>query len=114
MYNIGRFVESEPDEFIQEGDIIEFGNSSLEVIFVPGHAPGHVAFVHKDQNFAISGDVLFQMGIGRYDFPGCSYEDLMHSIKETLFQLPDDLTIYPGHGPTTTIGFEKANNPFLT
>lgn len=113
MYGIARFVESEPDVFVEEGDTIEFGNSQLEVLFVPGHAPGHVAFLNRAQKFAISGDVLFQMGIGRYDFPGCSYPDLMHSIRHKLFLLEEDLTVYPGHGPTTTIGFEKINNPFL-
>ncbi|MDX2303451.1 MAG: MBL fold metallo-hydrolase [Microscillaceae bacterium] len=113
MYGIVRFVESEPDVFVEEGDTIEFGNSQLEVLFVPGHAPGHVVFLNRAQKFAISGDVLFQMGIGRYDFPGCSYPDLMHSIRHKLFLLEEDLTVYPGHGPTTTIGFEKINNPFL-
>ncbi len=113
MYGVKPFVASEADHFLEEGDQVSFGDSELEVIFVPGHAPGHIAFVSQAQKFAISGDVLFQMGIGRYDLPGCNYDDLMKSIREKLLQLGDDFEIYPGHGPSTQIGFEKANNPFL-
>ncbi len=113
MYGLKPFDESEPDELIEEGDTIMFGESSLEVIFVPGHAPGHVAFVHKAQKFVISGDVLFRQSIGRTDFPGCNHQDLIDSIKQKMFALADDFTVYCGHGPTTTIGYEKKYNPFL-
>ncbi len=113
MYGVKPFDESEPDEFIEEGDTITFGESSLEVIFVPGHAPGHVAFVHQVEKFVVSGDVLFRQSIGRTDFPGCNHQDLIDSIKQKMFALADDFTVYCGHGPTTTIGYEKKYNPFL-
>lgn len=113
MYGIQPFIPSEPDVFVDEGDTITFGDSSLEIIFVPGHAPGHIAFVHREQKFTISGDVLFLEGIGRYDFPNSSYQDLMRSIKEKMFALGDDMEVYCGHGPKTTIGHEKKHNPFL-
>lgn len=113
FYGVQPFVPSQADVFIDEGDTITFGNSVLEIIFVPGHAPGHIAFVHREQKFTISGDVLFYEGIGRYDFPNSSYNDLMHSIREKMFKLGDDFEVYSGHGPKTTIGHEKKHNPFL-
>lgn len=113
MYNIQPFIESEPDVFVEEGEKIQFGHSELDILFVPGHAPGHIAFVSQAQRFTISGDVLFKMSIGRTDFPNCSHEDLMNSIKNKMLPLGDDFMIYSGHGPVTTIGFERENNPFL-
>lgn len=113
MYGIQPFVESQPDEFLEEGQKVKFGNSELEILHVPGHAPGHVAFVNKEQKFMISGDVLFRQSIGRTDFPGCNYNDLMASIKKKLFLLDEDFEVYSGHGPVTTIGYEKKYNPFL-
>jgi len=104
----------EPSEFLDEGDVVKFGNSQLDVLFVPGHAPGHIVFVNHEQKFAINGDVLFYGSIGRTDLPGGDHETLINSIKTKMFALGDDYTIYTGHGPSTTIGFEKANNPFLT
>ncbi|HAS43506.1 MAG TPA: MBL fold hydrolase [Microscillaceae bacterium] len=114
MYQIKPFIESEPDVFISEKDTIEFGESSLEILFVPGHAPGHVAFLNRAQKFIISGDVLFNGSIGRYDFPGCSKEDLINSIRNVLYKLEDDVTVYTGHGPETTIGHEKEYNPLVS
>ncbi len=114
MYQIKPFTESEPDIFISEKDTIEFGESSLEILFVPGHAPGHVAFLHRAQKFMISGDVLFNGSIGRYDFPGCSKEDLIASLQNVLYKLDDAVTVYPGHGPETTIGHEKTHNPLVS
>lgn len=113
IYQIKPFIESTPDVFVGEEDTIEFGNSSLEILFVPGHAPGHIAFLHRAQKFVINGDVLFQGSIGRTDFPGCSHEDLINSIKTKMYTLDDDVTVYTGHGPETTIGHEKQFNPFV-
>ncbi|MCG3165967.1 MAG: Hydroxyacylglutathione hydrolase GloC [Bacteroidia bacterium] len=102
-----------PEKFIDEKDIIKFGNSSLQILFTPGHSPGSLCFYNKEQKFVIGGDVLFQGSIGRTDLPGGNFDTLISSIKEKLFQLGDDVTVYPGHGPETTVGFEKENNPFL-
>ena len=98
---------------IKEGDIICFGNSELKVIHVPGHSPGHVVFYNEAQKFIIAGDVLFRESIGRTDFPYGNFEDLITGIKTKLLVLDENITIYPGHGPTTTIGHEKKNNIFL-
>lgn len=102
-----------PTNFFEEGDKITFGNSELEILFVPGHAPGHVAFVAKEEKFIINGDCLFYGSVGRVDLPGGDAATLVHSIKTKLFALPDDFVVYCGHGPETTIGFEKQNNRFL-
>ncbi|HAI74668.1 MAG TPA: MBL fold hydrolase [Microscillaceae bacterium] len=114
MYGIKPFIESEPDEYLEEGkDAIRFGHSSLDVLFVPGHAPGHVAFVSQADRFIIGGDVLFEMSIGRTDFPGCDHEALLRSIREKLFPLGDDFVVHSGHGRDTTIGKERKFNPFV-
>ena len=102
------------DGYLTENDVIEFGNSKLEVIHVPGHAPGHVVFYSKQDGFIIAGDVLFYGSIGRTDLPGGSYETLISNIKNKWFVLPDDTKVYCGHGPETSLGFEKTTNPFLT
>ena len=102
-----------PSQFIEEGKLIEFGNSKLEVRFVPGHAPGHVVFIAREEKFIVNGDCLFYGSIGRTDLPGGDHQTLLDSIKRELFTLPDDFTVYCGHGQETTIGFEKENNPFL-
>ena len=107
------FRSVEADEFIDESSVIRFGNSELNVLFVPGHAPGHMAFVNHAQQFIIGGDVLFRGSIGRTDFPMCNHADLLNSIRTKFFTLPDDYTVYPGHNEPTTIGYEKKNNPFL-
>lgn len=103
-----------PDAFFQEGDQITFGNSYFEVIETPGHSPGGVVFYNPEQKILIAGDVLFYGSIGRTDLPGGSYTQLTGNIKTKLLVLPEDTRVYCGHGPETTIGFEKANNPFLT
>lgn len=100
-------------EFLNEGDIIRFGHSELRVLFTPGHAPGHVVFYAPDQQFIIGGDVLFRESIGRTDLPGGNYNTLIQSIQDKLFTLDDAIMVYPGHGPETTIGYEKQFNPFL-
>ncbi len=103
----------EPNYFIKEDDKIKFGNTTLEVLFVPGHAPGHIVFVNHEQRFVINGDVLFRGSIGRTDLPGGDHNTLIHNIKTKMFALPDDFVVHSGHGPTTTIGYEKQYNPFL-
>lgn len=112
-YGFYQFDEPEIDHYLKEGEAVKFGNSSLDVIFVPGHAPGHVAFVSAADKFVIGGDVLFHMSIGRTDLPGGNHATLLESIRTKLFTLPDDYTVYAGHMQSTTIGFEKKNNPFF-
>lgn len=102
-----------PDAYLQDGDEIKFGHSSLKVLYTPGHADGSICFYNENENYVIVGDVLFHTGIGRTDLPTGDYEVLKQSIIKKLFALPDETIVYPGHGPKTTIGFEKANNPFL-
>src|SRR5690606_21344757 len=112
-YGFPGFSEPEVDSFITEKDTITFGKSSLSIRFVPGHAPGHIAFINEEQQFVIGGDVLFHQSIGRTDLPGGSYEVLINSIKTQLFTLDDAYKVYAGHMQPTTIGFEKKYNPFL-
>ena len=106
-------LSPEPEHFLPETGTIEFGNSSLTLIFAPGHSPAHLCFYAEKENFLIGGDVLFYRSIGRTDLPGGNHQQLIDSIKNNLFQLPDECEVFPGHGPSTTIGFEKMNNPFL-
>ncbi len=103
----------EPELWLQEGDNITFGDHTFEVLFTPGHTPGHVSFYEPTVGVIFDGDVLFAGGIGRTDFPGGSYEVLMHSINHKLMVLPDETVVCSGHGPTTTIGRERVSNPFL-
>lgn len=111
-YGFHLYHETTPDAYLEEGDEITVGNQKFEVLFVPGHAPGHVAFYNRKEKVVIGGDVLFQNSIGRTDLPGGNFETLINSIHQKLFTLPDDVSVYPGHGPKTTIGFEKLTNPF--
>ncbi len=113
--NYGLDLERNPvlAEHLEEGDEITFGNSRLEVLYTPGHADGSVCFLAREDGFVVVGDVLFRSSIGRTDFPTGDYDLLRKSIFEKLFVLPDETVVYPGHGPETTIGFEKNNNPFL-
>ena len=102
-----------PSSYFEEGDKVEFGNSHLDIVFVPGHAPGHVAFISHKEKFVINGDCLFYGSIGRTDLPGGNHDQLLNSIRAKLFPLGDDYKVYCGHGPVTTVGFEKQNNSFL-
>jgi len=111
-YGFANYQTAEPDAFLDEGQVVKFGNSELSVVFVPGHAAGHIAFYHTDQKICIGGDVLFQQSIGRTDLPGGDFDTLINSIHTKFFTMADDMVVYPGHGPETTIGFEKAHNPF--
>lgn len=99
--------------YLHEGDIITFGNQSLKVLHTPGHSPGSVVFYHEAEGCVFGGDLLFYAGVGRTDLPGGSYEDLLKSIETKMFTLPDSTVVYSGHGPATTIGLEKKNNPFV-
>ena len=99
--------------YLKEGDVISLGNDKLQVIHAPGHSPGSICFYCEKQNFLIGGDVLFQNSIGRTDLPYGNHETLIKNIKEKLFKLPPDVTVYPGHGPETTIGSEIEGNPYL-
>jgi hydroxyacylglutathione hydrolase len=106
-------LSPEPEVFLEETGTVSFGNSSLQLIFAPGHSPAHLCFYAKDDNFLIGGDVLFYTSVGRSDLPGGNHDLLIKNIKEKLFVLPDNCTVFPGHGQETTIGFEKINNPYL-
>ena len=99
--------------YIKEGENIKLGDDELEVFFTPGHSPGSVSFYHETGGFVIGGDVLFNSSIGRTDLPGGDYDTLVNSIQTKFFTLPDDTKVYSGHGPVTTVGFEKMNNPFV-
>lgn len=103
-----------PETYLPESGTIEFGHSKLHILFAPGHSPAHLCFYSPGDGFVIGGDVLFRESIGRTDLPGGNHAQLIRSIQEKLFTLPDDCTVYPGHGPSTTIGYEKTHNPFLT
>lgn len=112
----GVTIERNPPKlgnYLNEGDNVTFGNSSLIIIHVPGHSPGGVAFYSEKDKLLVAGDVLFKDSIGRTDLPGGSFDTLLSNINSKLFTLPDNTTVYPGHGPNTTIGYEKESNPFL-
>lgn len=114
MFGFSMNSVSKPDGFLEEGSEVVFGNSQLKAIHVPGHSPGHLVFHSAEEKFIMAGDVLFYGSIGRTDLPGGSYSGLIENIKHKLLVLPPETTVYSGHGPETTIGFEKDNNPFLT
>lgn len=101
------------DSYLTPGEEIHIGNGTLEVIHVPGHSPGSVALYDRAGGFVITGDALFQGSVGRTDLPGGNGGQLIKSIRESLLPLPDSTVVYPGHGPATTIGRERAANPFL-
>ncbi len=102
-----------PIQYIEEGEIIQFGTDSFKVLLTPGHSPGSVCFYHAQQDFMIGGDLIFKDGVGRTDLPGANPLDLIKSIRTQIFPLPDTLTIYSGHGPATTWGREKEHNPYI-
>ncbi len=102
-----------PDAWLSEGQKIDIGGIAFDVLHCPGHSPGSVVFVNKEQKFAIVGDVLFQGSVGRSDLPGGDHDTLIRSIKDKLLPLGDDITFICGHGPASTIGQERETNPFL-
>ena len=109
----GIFLEDIPkaNKYVSEGDKIEVGNLTFRVIETPGHTPGSISLIIDEKVFV--GDLIFRGGVGRTDLPGGNWEKLVESIKYKILTLPDHYTIYPGHGPETTVGFEKKNNPFI-
>lgn len=113
VFGLRGYEPSEIDAHIKEGDQIRFGSIVLDVVFVPGHAPGHVAYINHAERYVVGGDVLFQRSIGRTDFPYSNHADLVNSIRTEFYTLPDDYTVYAGHGEPTTIGQEKRANPFV-
>lgn len=106
-------VSPVPETFLSPGDVITLGQHQLTCLFAPGHSPGHLCFYSEAQGFLIGGDVLFKGSIGRTDLPGGDHQQLLNSIRETIYALPGNTLVYPGHGPTTTIAEEKVSNAFI-
>lgn len=103
-----------PDRWLDQGDTVQVGDTTLQVIHCPGHTPGHVVFYQPQANLAIVGDVIFAGSIGRTDFPRGNHADLIASIRGKLFPLGDDVAFIPGHGPMSTFGQERLTNPFVS
>jgi len=114
IYGFDRLETIDPELPLNEGDIVRFGGSELEVIETPGHADGSICLISHAGKFIITGDVLFYQSIGRTDLPTGNYDLLIENIRQKILALPNDYKVYPGHGPETTIGFETYSNPFLT
>ncbi|MBT3147286.1 MBL fold metallo-hydrolase [Neptunomonas phycophila] len=103
-----------PDRWLTDGEVVQVGEEQLSVLHCPGHTPGHVVFYHQASQVAQVGDVIFNGSIGRTDFPGGDHPTLISSIKDKLFSLSDEVVFIPGHGPVSTLGYEKKNNPFVS
>jgi glyoxylase-like metal-dependent hydrolase (beta-lactamase superfamily II) len=112
-WGIAQYQPAEVDKYLSSSDHIDFGNTSLNILFAPGHAPGHMMFFHEQEKQLIAGDVIFRDSIGRTDLPGGNHEQLLESVRKTVYTLPKDTTIYAGHGPTTTVEHEMNYNPFV-
>lgn len=104
---------AEPTDFFHHGQVLEFAGSSIEVRHTPGHTPGHVILYWEDEHTAFCGDLVFYHGVGRTDMSYSNQKDLLTSIRENVFTLPDDTALLCGHGPSTSVGEEKRENPFL-
>ena len=114
MYGLEDYEGSpHPKHFLAQGDTLTFGKSSFDILFTPGHAPGHICLYSKENNLLISGDVIFQKSIGRTDLPGGDHSTLINSIITQLFPLPNETQVFCGHGHSTNLGYEKTHNPFL-
>jgi hydroxyacylglutathione hydrolase len=114
VYGLGQYKESPlPDFLLEDKQILNFGSLHFEVIFGPGHSPGHVAFYNEDEKKCLLGDILFKGSFGRVDLPGGNIDVLKSTIFNRFFTLPNDVTIFPGHGDTSTIGVEKRTNYIL-
>ncbi len=113
LWRIPARSSPEPDIELAEGQVVQIGKLNLQVLFTPGHTPGHVSFYAAAAGAVFSGDVLFRQGIGRTDLPGGDHRTLMHSIQEVLMTLPPETVVYSGHGPATTISNERRANPWL-
>jgi len=112
-YGVPVELSPAPSSYLKEGEVLTFGESQLQILFTPGHSPASISFYNQAAGFVIAGDVLFRGSIGRTDLPGGNFNTLIESIKTQLFPLGDEVVVYSGHGPETTIGYEKATNPFL-
>lgn len=113
MYGVRLVQGGEPEHFLEETDTVAIDGTELKILFTPGHSPGSLSFYNERDGWVIAGDVLFYESIGRTDLPGGDHGTLIRSIFEKLMPLPDETTVYCGHGPATTIGYEKRHNPFL-
>lgn len=113
MYGFRYETSPIPEKFLTENQVVILGDYTLQLLFVPGHSPAHLCFYSRENGFVIGGDVLFRNSIGRTDLPGGNHQQLLDNIRQKMYTLPDDTVVYPGHGPTTTIGFEKETNPFI-
>lgn len=103
----------EPDEYLEGGELIEFGGYQFKTLFTPGHSPGHLCFYNQENNLLIAGDTIFAGSIGRTDLPGGDGRQLIQSIKKEILTLPEETRVLSGHGPETSVGVEKRSNPFL-
>ena len=113
QWGINGYRPADVDAFLNDGDKLSLDEIEFELIEVSGHSPGHIMFYEKKEKIIIGGDVLFKESIGRTDLPGGNHDDLLQNIQNKVYILPEEVTIYPGHGPTTTIGHEKKYNPFV-
>ncbi|MDR3213446.1 MAG: MBL fold metallo-hydrolase [Azoarcus sp.] len=113
MFGLPAVAGFSPARWLADGDSVRIGDETLQVIHTPGHTPGHVVYFHTDTKLALVGDVLFAGSVGRTDFPRGDYPTLIRSIRERLFPLGDDVRFIPGHGPMSTFGEERANNPYV-
>lgn len=113
MFNFPPCETFTPDRWLEDGDTVQVGESTLNVIHCPGHTPGHVVFHHVDDEMALVGDVLFNGSIGRTDFPQGNHQELIDSIKLKLFPLGQSIEFIPGHGPGSTFGREMQSNPYV-
>lgn len=113
VFGMPDYEVPEVDEFVEENQIINIGNIKIQVIHTPGHSKGCVCYLVNEQNVLISGDTLFARSVGRTDLPGASYKEIKNSIMNKLFELKDEVNVYPGHGKSTTIGEEKIENPLF-
>jgi hydroxyacylglutathione hydrolase len=113
MFGVPMPPQDPPTVFIEDNAVIEIGSIKLKTILAPGHSPGSLCFYNENEKYIIGGDVLFRGSIGRSDLPGGNHQQLIKSIVDRLMVLPEDVKVYSGHGPATSIGFEKYNNPFL-
>ena len=113
MYGISYDPSPEITKTLEDGDVVKFGNTELKVLFTPGHSPASISFYCAEAGILIGGDVLFQGSIGRTDLPGGNFDTLANSIRTKFYTLPEETVVFCGHGPSTTVGEEKRNNPFV-
>ncbi|MFC6378572.1 MBL fold metallo-hydrolase [Tatumella terrea] len=113
MFGFPYCAPLQPDQWLEEGETLSLGKVSFEILHCPGHTPGHIVLLDRQNKLLFSGDVIFKGGVGRSDFPQGDHQQLMTSIREKLLPLGDDITFIPGHGPLSTLGSERITNPFL-